>query len=251
MDRIPKWLIQTFAVLATILMLALIVNQVYAVRNSLNSFNDKHTINISAEGKVTATPDLLTISISVVSKGSTAQAAQSGVTTKNANIETFVRTQGIADKDITTSDYSVYPNYNYDNGKNTIVDYSAGQTLTIKVRDTKNVSAILDGVTQHGADQITGVNYSFADIDSVKEQAREVALQNAKDKAEKLANAAGVKLGRLVSFTENSDTSVVPPIMYDKAAMGGLGGSGAAPVPQIDPGTQDINAQISVTYEIK
>lgn len=248
MQSLPKWLVQAIAGLVATLLLIISLNQLYVLGNQTKSVNSQNTITISAEGKVEAAPDLVTLSATVNSRGSTAAAAQSANTAKSDKVIEFIKSKGITGGDVRTSDYNVYPMYEYRDGANIITGYTANQTLTVKIRNFDTVAEMLDGLVKSGADQITGVYYSIENPDDVRQQAREKALSNAKEKAERLAKAAGVRLGKLVSFSENSIGGGPIPY-YSKEMAAGMGGDVANS--RLEPGTQDIEAQISVIYEIK
>jgi len=249
MDKIPSWLLKLIAGLAAILLIALIVDQSYAIKGKVQVVDDKHIVTISAQGKITAKPDLLEVSAGVVTNAGTALDAHQQNTAKMNKVIDFVKSQGVDSADIQTSNYSIYPTYDYTGGKQVITGYSANQTITIKVHNFDIAGPLLDGLSQNGANQIENVNYTFADPDALREQAREQALASAKDKAQRLAKAAGVQLGELVTFTE--DQSQAPyPIPY-AAAVGKGGAPDSAPVTQVEPGTQDITAQVTVTYSLK
>lgn len=127
------------------------------------------------------------------------------------------------------------------------------------MHDFNKVGALLDGVTQNGANQIQNVQYTFNDLNALTEQARVQALSNARAQAQKLAEAAGIKLGKLITFTESSNGAgrPVPYLMMDKglaspASVGGFGAGGAvAPVSQTEPGSQDFIENVDVVFELK
>ncbi len=246
MQFIPKWLVQTIAAAGATLLVVLTVSQLYTVKSKFREIDDKHIINISAEGKVTVKPDQAIINAGVQTDGVTAIDAQNANTNLANKMIAFVKGQGVEDKDVSTSGYNLYPKYDYTKGNGQITGYTANQSVTVKVNDLEKVGKILDGLTKNGANQINGVNYTFQDPDNFREQAREAALKNAREKAENLARAAGVRLGKLITFSENSG-GVPMPYYADKGY--GMGGGGAA-VPSVEPGVQDITAQISVSYEI-
>ncbi|TSC66147.1 MAG: hypothetical protein G01um101477_198 [Candidatus Doudnabacteria bacterium Gr01-1014_77] len=248
MQFIPKWLVQTIAATVATLLVVLTVSQLYTVKSKFREIDDKHIINISAEGKVTVKPDQAIINAGVQTDGATAIDAQNANTNLANKMIAFVKGQGVEDKDVSTSGYNLYPKYDYSKGDGHITGYSTNQTVTVKVNDLEKVGKILDGLTKNGANQINGVNYTFQDPDNFREQAREAALKNAREKAENLARAAGVRLGKLISFSENAG-GVVPMPYYADKAYSGMGGGGSA-VPSVEPGVQDITAQISVSYEI-
>jgi uncharacterized protein len=253
MQNIPKWLIQAIAGLVAIVLLVVIIDRLTAISNAQRSY--QNTITITAEGKVNAVPDLATINASVITKGSTAEKAQTDSSKKMDAVMKYIEDQGVEKKDIQTSGYNVYPEYDYNQPGQVITGYVANQTVTIKVRNHDLVGKLLGGLTANGVNQIMGVSYSFDDPDDLKQQAREEALKNAREKAEKLADAAGVRLGKLVSFSENSVSGgPIPYPMFDKGVNLGMGmGGSTAAVPEraIEPGTQDLVAQVSVVFEIK
>ena len=247
MQNIPKWLVQTIAGVLAILLIVVTISQVYTVHSKSTAVST-HTITISAEGKVTAQPDLVTVSAGVTNDADTAAQAQSDNASKMNKAIDFIKNNiGVKAEDISTSNYSIYPKYDYINGKAVASGYTANQTLVVKLHDLSKISNLLAGLTTNDINQIQNVAYTFDNPDNFREQAREQALANAKDKAQNLAKAAGVKLGSLVSFDENSSGG--GPIPLYSAAKDGMGGGGNAP--QVEPGTQDIIADISVTYEIK
>lgn len=250
---LPKWFVQTFLVLVTGLVAVLFIGQVVNLASKAKGLDEKHTINITAEGKVTAAPDLATINASVVTDGDTAVSAQSDNTKKMDKVIAFVKSQGVKPEDIKTLDYNVYPKYDYSNGRNNLSGYTASQTLNIKLHDLTLVGKLLDGLTQNGINQIQNVSYSFEEPDNLRQQAREQALANAKEKAQRLANAAGVRLGKLVSFSENAYyPGPIPYATLSKDMAAGMGGGGVASAPsQIEPGVQDITAEVNVTFELK
>jgi uncharacterized protein YggE len=207
---------------------------------------------MSAEAKTMAVPDLATINVGVTSNASTAKAAADDVNKKLAQITEMVKRQGIDAKDITTSNYSVYPMQDYTSPKQRITGYTANQTLTVKVhgvdKSTDKVSKILDNATESGANQIQGVYFNFEDADSLKQAVRKQAIEKAKQKALDLAQASGLKLGKVVSISEGS-TPTPYPLPYALDSKAGMGGGGVAP--SIENGSQEISAQMTVVFELK
>jgi len=252
MDKIPSWMLKIIAILCAVLLLVLIIDLGYSIRSKYTTVDDKHVVTISAQGKVTAAPDLLIVNTSVVTNASSASDAQNQNTAKMNKVIDFVKTKGVDSKDIETAGYNIYPNYDYKSGTQSVVGYTASQTLSIKVRDLNSVGALLDGVVQNGANQIQSAEYTFSDPDALREQAREQALTSARQKAEKLAAAAGAKLGTLVTFTEEQNNFPTPiPYALNSPALAAGGAPNSLPVTQLEPGTQDITEQVTVTYSLK
>ena len=116
----------------------------------------------------------------------------------------------------------------------------------MKIRDLDKISDVLALAGPTGVNQVGGLSFTIDDPEELKQQAREEALKNAKTKAESLASIAGVRLGRLVSFSEDFYGAPVP-VYRDFAAGQGYGGGGA---PTVEPGSQDVIVNVTVTYEV-
>lgn len=249
MQAVPKWLSITFVSVLILLALAIGLDQTYGAIGKIQGASAARTITITAEGKVTSSPDTAELSASIVNNDTTAQTTQAGIDKKAAQLLSYLEQSGISQSDISTSDYSLYPQYNNANSNNNaITGYSGSETLTAKIHDLTKVGVIIGGITQNGANQIESVNYTFSDPDALREQARQQALTSARQKAQDLANAAGVKIGKLVTFTDESANST-PPIYPMAVGMGG--GASPADVSSVPSGTQDIVEDVSVTYQIK
>ena len=126
------------------------------------------------------------------------------------------------------------------------------ETIEIKIhgvdKSTAVLGKILDGATSLGSNQIQGVNFSFDDPDNLKQEARKQAIDKAKQKAQELADQAGLKLGRIVNINDDSVNYPTPVPM----AFGMGGASDAKSVaPDIQTGSQDVTASITVIFEIK
>src|SRR5258708_7570040 len=156
MNFIPKWLIQTIAGLIAVLLLILVADQFYNLQHKYKTVDSQHVINISAEGKLTVKPDLATLNFAVQNDALTAAAAQSANTDKMNSVVSYVKSQGIDEKDIQTSGYSVNQKYDYSLkpiGSPKIVGYTAYQNLTVKVRDLSKVSTLLDGAVKNRSEE--------------------------------------------------------------------------------------------------
>lgn len=244
-----------FGVLIIVLVALMIVEKGNSLSSTWSGKNPKNTISISAEGKVKAVPDKADINVGVISQDASAEKAQKDNSEKVNKIIDFVKQEGVPAEDISTSQYNIYPNYDYSNGKNTITGYQVNQTVSIILKDAsgKNKEAlgkILAGVTANGANQINGVSLGFEDADNIRQEARQKAIEKAKEKAADLAKTAGIKLGRVVNISESGYATPMP---YAASAIGGdaLMANEKAVSPNVEPGTQDITATMSVTFEVK
>ena len=221
-----------------------------SVMRSSNAVIPSRTITVTGEGKINAVPDIATISFSVISQGTDPELIQTANTEKMNKAIALVKAQGVTQKDIMTSGYNLYPRYRYDRngGQQTLDGYELSQTVTVKIRDLTKISSILVGLTPLGVNNISSPQFTIDDPDQLKSQAREEAFADAYSKARSMAKQNGVRIARVVSFSESGNYY---PIYYSRDAMMGKGGAEGVPAPTIEPGSQDVTSQVSVTYEIR
>jgi len=202
---------------------------------------------VVGEGKVEVSPDTAYVDAGItVDNRTTVKEVQDTINTINNKIINALRDIGIEKADIKTSNYSVYPNYKYENNINTINGYNGNATVEIKVRNTQMVSQVIESVTNSGANQIQGVRFTIDKPEVFREEARNKAIKNAKEQAEKMAKNLGIKLGKIVNIIESSTNQ--PVALYDKTYSEGIGGGGA---PIIEEGTQTVTSVVTLYFEKK
>jgi len=239
-------LITVWRVLIGLMVMAAIFVGV-SIHQMLNTAATTNVVSFSGEGKVLAKPDVAVIDFSIVTEAATSKAAQDANSEKSNKVTNFLKKQNIDDKDIKTISYNIYPQYEYPRGGvPRIKGYQVSQTIEVKVRNLDNVSSVLDGVVTAGANQVGNLNFKIDDPEKLKEQARELAIKDAKDKANSLKSQLGIGLGRIISFSEG--ISGYPEPMYERALSGGVGGGGGPSVPS---GENEITVDITITYQIK
>jgi len=216
----------------------------------LNTAATANTVSFTGEGKVVAKPDIAIVNLSIVTEGATSKIAQDANSQKSNALTDFLKQNGIEDKDIRTSSYNITPTYTYPQfNVPRISGYSVNQTVEVKIRNLDNVNKILDGVVSAGVNQVNGLQFTIDDMEKLKNEAREKAVNDAKNKAEQLENQIGVDLGKIVNFQENIG-GFPTPIYYsmDKIEIGGRGGGGG---PSVPAGENEIIVNISITYQIR
>ncbi len=249
---LPKWLTWSLGLMLIIVLGLTALDKSYALRQTIENKNPKNTLSVSAQGKVKAVPDLATIDVGVLTNSQTAAEAQDQSSKKINGIIDFVKAQGVARDDIATSQFNIAPQQDYSQGKGSITGYQANQSITIKVRgvdkSTDQLTKVIGGLTNAGANQINGVSLGFDDPDNLRGQARTQAITKARQKAGELARVAGITLGRVVNVSEAADSYPVP-LPY---AAGGYGGDAAkSSAPDVQPGQQDITADMTLVFEVK
>jgi uncharacterized protein YggE len=218
-------------------------------KQTLETSTTTNTVSFSGEGKVLAKPDVAVIDLSIVTEATTSKAAQDQNSTKSKALTDFLTKQGIDEKDIKTTGYNIYPQYSYpQNGRPVITGYQVNQSVQVKVRDLEKVDTILDGVVSAGVNQINNLQLTIDDPEKLKEEAREQAIADAKSKASKLQKQLGVRLGRIVNFSEN-ESGYFPPIYFKEGV--GMGGGVPDRGPSIPTGENEILVNVSITYQIR
>ncbi len=192
-------------------------------------------------GTVEVKPDIATVSIGVTTQGDTAAGSLKANSDAIAAVMARLASAGIEERDMQTSNLYLNPNWSgYDTGTPVISGYIASNMLTITVRDLDKLGAVLDSAVTDGANTLNGVTFGLADPAPVLDEARKEAVADARARAELLATAAGMKIGKIVSITE-STVGDYPYPMYDMAA--------AAPVP-VAGGELGLSASVTIQYEL-
>ncbi len=193
-------------------------------------------ITVLGTGSANVTPDRASFAFGTVSQAATANAALAASSQSIARVIAALKKAGVAQADIQTSDVSLSPRMN-DNG-NAIVGYTASNTVTATVRKIGNAGDIVDAAVGAGANQVYGPNLLASDQDAVYRTALKGAVANARAKAETLATASSSTLGKITAIVEGGGGPVPMPI---------AAGAKDSSVP-IEPGTQKIEATVSVTF---
>lgn len=249
----PIWLYALMGLGVIVLSAYLIV----LIRNNWRQYDyigktaeSTHTLNITGEGKVLAIPDIATVSLGLQTEKPQVAVAQKENTVKMNSLYDALKNLSIDKKDITTTQYNVYPEYNWTQQKGQILKgYIVSQNVNVKIRDFNKIPNVLELISTLNLNQVGGLTFSVDEPEKLQQEARIKAIKNAKEKADALAKEAGVKLGRIVSFSE-SYNDVYPRPMYTKEMATGIGGGGAVPSPNVEPGSQEIMMQINISYEI-
>jgi hypothetical protein len=209
--------------------------------------NNPATLSVTGTGQVFVVPDIASISVGVRSQGETVSEAIASNNAQAQQIKDTLVAEGVDEKDIQTSGFYVYQQFDYDfQGQPTDYYYSVENTVFVTVRDIGKLGGILDAVGRSGANTIYGINFDVDDKSEAQSSARNLAVQAGMAQAQELAQAAGVKLGDLISINSTGTTTSQDFYGY---GMGG-GGAMAESVP-ISSGQMPINAQVILTFSIK
>ena len=222
----------------------------------------ENVIAFSGHGEVSAVPDIANINFTIEKDAKTVKEAQANVAVVEKKSLEYLKTNGIADKDIKTAYTSFYPKYEYKYekqiacvagncpppvGNSVIVGYTDSESITVKIRNTDDAGKIIEGLGGLGVSNLNGPNFAIDKEDALKDSARKLAIDDAKVKAKELASELGVRLGKITSFSENGNS---PMPMYAKGMMADSVSATAAPA-ELPKGENLITSDVTITYEIK
>lgn len=258
------------AITAIVLALLGVALAVYAYGNyqmTKSSYPMPMNISINGEGEVSAIPDVGQFSFSVTADGADATLAQAASATKINDIMIYLKEQGVEEKDIKTENYNMFPKFRFEEqscfedlgtrslsrttclpGQEIPDGFEVSQTIAVKVRDTAKAGALIAGVGNKGATNISGLTFTVDDTTKLKGEARTKAIADAKDKAEKIAAELGVKIVRVTSFYEN-EGYYGEPYGYGGGDM--MAKSEALDAPSTPVGESTIKASVSVSFEVE
>jgi uncharacterized protein YggE len=205
-------------------------------------------LDISATGEVTRVPDLAIISAGVQTLQLTATGAIEQNAARMERVRAALKRAGIEDRDIQTSAINLNPEYQYDqNRPPRLTGYRATNTVNVKFRDWTRTGAILDALVAEGANQINGPNLTIDKPEIALDEARTKALANGRARADLYARALGMRVVRLLSVSEAGGYAVPPPMPMVQM----MAERSAAADTKIDPGTQQLQVSVSMSFELQ
>lgn len=191
-----------------------------------NSIQPEITLNISAEATVNREPDIAYISAGVQEEAKTAQQAMAANARAMNGVFNALERAGIQKRDMQTSNFSLQPRYDYiktssgsNSGERKLAGYIASNQLSVKVRDLAELGPILDSLVSAGGNTFNGVRFAIDEDGPVRNEARRKAMEEALAKANLYADAAGLKIARIVSINEGGDYAPQPQMMIARQSM--------------------------------
>jgi len=241
-----------------------------------------NTITVSGTGNAYAVPDVATFNFTVSDTEKAVADAQTKATALVNSALAVVRAAGVADTDIQTEDYSINPQYEYQNAvcpspaiydsgassgvsgsvssgvmipapvycppnKQTLTGYQVSESISVKLRDLSKAGSLLVSLGSAGVSDLNGPSFTVDNPDAVQASARAKAITDAQSKAQGLARELGVRIVRVTNFSDNAGGYAYPMMaMATNASVGA-----AAPAPQVPAGQQKVTDSVSVTYQIQ
>lgn len=210
-------------------------------------------ISVDAEGTARVAPDMAVISVTVLKEAETARAALDANSEAMEKVMAAMKEAGIEDRDMQTTNFSIQPRWVYpkpddaENQEPRIVGYQVQNGLTVRVRDLAKVGEVLDTSVTLGVNQGGHIEFINDDPAAALSEARKEAIANARKKAEEMAEAAGVELGRITRISERAD--IGQPIPFARAEMAMAKDQGGR-VP-VATGENEYRVNVSMSWEIE
>ena len=205
------------------------------------------TITLASFGEARTAPDQATISMGVMTEAPTAAEAMAQNRTRMNAVVAAIRAQGVAERDIQTSNLNLNPQQVYrENEAPRITGYQVSNTVTVLVRDLARLGPVVDAVVRSGANQVHGISFGLANVDAQSEEARRMAVRNIQRKAEQYASAMGMRVARLVSLSESGGYTPPRPMPMARMAMMDV----AANQTPVQPGEVEVRVDVTAVYEL-
>lgn len=207
---------------------------------------DEATLTVTGSGIATVTPDKASIAIGVQTADSSSKTAQDKNSKDVNNVIGALLDYGVKEKDISTSSFDLYANYDYSKDVSELTGYTATTMLTVKNLDVKDVGELLEKAAEAGVNQVNGISFDYTETEAAYDKALDAAMDRAQEKAEKLAAREGCRLGKILSVSEgdsNGSAAYTGARAYQElaAADGGM---------NVMPGESDVTATVTVTYQL-
>ncbi len=220
-----------------------------ACANAQNVPAFERTISVTGNGEASGSPDQAQISVGVQTVEATVVDASRANQAIIERIMAALKTHDIDEDNIQTSNYSIWPQQQHDprhSDEVTITGYHVSNMVTVIVEDIDNVGEVLAAVTNAGANSVHGINFAVKDTDALEQQARKSAMEDARSRAQSLAELAGVELGDILTISTSSGGGYPSPMMSRQRME-----MDAASAPGISPGQLSVNVQIQATFAIR
>lgn len=213
-----------------------------------NGIQPETTLSIAGRGDVQVEPDLAILTAGVQSDGKTAAEAMAANRQAMNGVFRALRSAGIAERDMQTSNFNLQPQYDYSsrsNGENPrLTGYRANNTVTVRARDLDRLGQTMDALVTAGGNTFSGLQFALEDPSSARNEARRLAIQDAIAKAELYAEESGYSVARIVTISESGADFPRPMAMAMRSAD-------MAESTPIAPGEVGYNIAVNVVFELR
>ena len=207
-------------------------------------------ISVSGTGSVFGEPDVAILTLGVEAQADSVGEARAMAAEAMDAMLTVLKEGGVEDSDIQTTRFSVEPRYNFRDGEQELIGFFVNNLVTVKIRDIDETGTLIDDVVEAGGDltRVQNLRFTIDDPEELQQEARRLAMENAKSKAETLADAGGVELGAPRSISESSSASRLAA--FDGAFLAEAEFAAGAST-SIEVGELEVQIQVQVVYGLE
>lgn len=207
------------------------------------------SVTVTGTGRATVTPDRFTFSVGVQTVSATVDDAVAENNRKVASVLAALKRAGAQDNDIQTSQFTIYPQQDYQQGKlPRILGYQVSNTINVRSDKVGEAGRLLGVAVAAGVNQSSGINFEVSNPARGRDQGMRAAFEDARTKALLLAQAAGRTLGRAITISEGVQHQPRPEVMMRAMAMEGRVANADVP---IESGAQEVVYTVTATFELR
>lgn len=201
----------------------------------------------TGEGMIKRAPDRAWVTISAESRARSPREAQKMNADAMSAVMARLKSSGLQGDAVQTSSYDLQPEFDYVNGRQTLRDYVARNSLQVRVDDLPRLGEILDASVGSGATAVSGVRFDLRDRTAAEREALKLAVADARARAEAAVSGAGMRVDRVLRIEEQRSGPMPPP----RPVIMAMRAEAAEPVTPIAPGELEIRAQVTLTATIR
>jgi hypothetical protein len=245
-------LLQPIVLLITLFIAVLLMNLLgLTIPITMINTSQSTELSVVGEGTVEVVPNtgVVTAGITVENEPDAA-AAETAITQTNNAILDAMTQLGIQKENIETTQFNVQPSYSYESGQREIVGYNGTAQVKITAEEEGQIEEVIQAATNAGANEILDTQFEIGDISQYREQARDKAIEDAKQQAEKLSSELGIRLGKVTNFVESQPQTPYQPYARGFGAAD-MAVAESAPRPEIEAGSQEVTSTVTLFFEIK
>jgi uncharacterized protein YggE len=217
------------------------MNQEFIAPNWNYRHDTEHTMKVSGTETLQAAPNQANIMLGVITEDKDPQKAQQANSQTIAKVISSLKSLGITEEQLKTSEYRIDPQYHYIDGKEIFKNYKVQYIIQVKTSDIEKIGSIIDTAVSNGANSISSIRFSLSNSETYYKQALSLALKNAYEKALSMAQTLGITLDPIPNLVEElSQTS--PPTLYQTTSYTKMSST------PIQPGELNITATVRVEY---
>jgi len=246
--------IKQFNLLLIVLVVIALASLFVATRDQeivLSQSESRNTISITGEAERFVAPDTASMSFSMTRKSTNLSEATDSVNERISSLVSSLRSDGVRESDIKTTNYSVQPQYIYNERERVFDGYRVTQSLEVKIRDLDSVSSVVSKIGELEVDNVSGLSFFVDNDEEIREELREEAIDDARAQASRLASDLGVSLSKIIGFSEGGAVKFISEPVFRTTAFAEEALFDASVPVSIPTGEDRLNARVTITYELE